>query len=50
MKARIMSTARMPIGSSNSMKGGGGNGGSISGRISKDAVRHKSKSKDSKLK
>ncbi|XWS43924.1 hypothetical protein CRYUN_Cryun16bG0146300 [Craigia yunnanensis] len=50
MKANIISTPKMPIGSSSSKKGGGGNGGSIKGRISKDAVRHTSKSSDSKLK
>jgi len=50
MKAKTIRTARIPIGSSSSMNGGGGNGGSINGRISKDAVRHTSRSNDSKLK
>lgn len=40
----------MQTGRSSSIKGGGGNGGNISGKISKDAVRQTSKSKDSKLK
>ena len=40
----------MPMGSKSKRKGGGGNGGSTSGRISKDAVRQTSKSNDSKLK
>lgn len=50
MKANIIRTARIPIGSKSSRNGGGGNGGSIKGRISKDAVRHTSKSNDSMLK
>ncbi|KAK8621165.1 hypothetical protein V6N13_067606 [Hibiscus sabdariffa] len=37
----------MAMGSSKSMEGGGGNGGSIKGRMSKDAVRHISSSSDS---
>lgn len=40
----------MAMGNKSKMKGGGGNGGSTSGRISKEAVRHKNKSNDSKLK
>ncbi|KAK5771464.1 hypothetical protein PVK06_047668 [Gossypium arboreum] len=50
MKAKNISTVKMAMGSSSSMKGGGGNGGSIKGRMSKDAVRHISRSRDSKLK
>lgn len=50
MKAKIISTARMPTGSNSSMKGGGGSGGSIKGRINRVAVRHISKSNDSRLK
>lgn len=49
-KAKIIRTAKMQTGRSSSIKGGGGNGGNISGKISKDAVRQTSKSKDSKLK
>jgi hypothetical protein len=50
MKAKNMSNTKMPIGSRSNMKGGGGNGGSTKGRINKDAVRHTSKSNDTKLK
>lgn len=50
MKAKNMSNAKMPIGSRSNMKGGGGNGGSTKGRINKDAVRHMSKSNDTRLK
>ncbi|GKU92292.1 hypothetical protein SLEP1_g6040 [Rubroshorea leprosula] len=50
MRAKNMSTAKMTMGSSSSKNGGGGNGGSINGRISNDAVRHVSRSSDSKLK
>lgn len=50
MKANIKSTRRMPIGTSSNMKGGGGNGGSIRGRSSNEAVRQRSTSKDSTLK
>lgn len=48
LKAKITSTARMPMGSSSSIKGGGGNGGSISGRSNSEAVRQASTSNDSK--
>ncbi|KAK8639036.1 hypothetical protein V6N13_137438 [Hibiscus sabdariffa] len=47
MKAKNINTVKMAMGSSKSMKGGGGNGGSIKGRMSKDAVRHISRSSDS---
>ncbi|KAJ6734045.1 hypothetical protein OIU74_005776 [Salix koriyanagi] len=50
MKAKNMSNAKMPIGSRSNMKGGGGNGGSTKGRINNDAVRHMSKSNDTRLK
>ncbi|KAL4341621.1 hypothetical protein GQ457_08G012850 [Hibiscus cannabinus] len=47
MKANKIRTVKMAMGSSKSMEGGGGNGGSIKGRMSKDAVRHVSSSSDS---
>ncbi|KAK8546380.1 hypothetical protein V6N12_027167 [Hibiscus sabdariffa] len=47
MKANNIRTVKMAMGSSKSMEGGGGNGGSIKGRMSKDAVRHISSSSDS---
>lgn len=50
MKAKIKSTNSMPIGSNNSEKGGGGNGGSIRGRSSNEAVRKSSTRTDSTLK
>lgn len=50
MKASIMSTTRMPMGSKSNMNGGGGNGGSINGSISNDTVRHINKYNDSRLK
>lgn len=50
MKAKITSRARIPIGTRSSNDGGGGNGGKINGRIRSDAVKHMSKSDDSKLK
>lgn len=50
MKAKIISTARMPMGSSSNMNGGGGKGGSIKGRMSNEAVRQRSNNNDSKLK
>lgn len=51
MKAKIISTPKMQIGSmTSSISGGGGNGGSINGRRSNDAVRAISKTNDSELK
>ena len=50
IKAKITSTRRMPMGIRSSMNGGGGNGGSTNGSISKEAVRQRSKTKDSTLK
>ncbi|KAE8663020.1 Ankyrin repeat protein SKIP35 [Hibiscus syriacus] len=50
MKANKRRTVKMAMGSSKRMKGGGGNGGSTNGRMSKDAVRHISRSSDSKPK
>lgn len=46
----MVSTSKMAMGSKSKGKGGGGNGGSRSGSISKEAVKHDSKSNDSKLK
>lgn len=50
MKASIMSTTRMPMGSKSNMNGGGGNGGSINGSMSNDTVRHINTYNDCKLK
>ena len=50
IKAEMISTSKMAMGSKSKRKGGGGNGGSRSGSISKEAVKHDSKSNDSKLK
>lgn len=50
MKTNTKSTTRMAIGSNNNMKGGGGNGGRITGRMSSEAVRHSNTSNDSILK
>lgn len=50
MNAKTKSTARIPIGTRSSRNGGGGKGGSTNGRISNEAVRHTSKSNDSRVK
>jgi len=50
MKAKIISTRSMPIGSSSNMDGGGGNGGSTRGRSNNEAVRQSSTRMDSTLK
>lgn len=38
MKAEIINTTSMPRGSSSSIEGGGGNGGSMRGRTRRDKV------------
>jgi len=50
IKTIIIRSPRIPIGSRRSKKGGGGNGGRTSGRISREAVKHTSKTNDSTLK
>lgn len=50
MKARTISKTIIPIGIKSSIKGGGGNGGRINGKIKRDAVRPTSTTIDSKLK
>lgn len=50
MNAKNTSTTNRQIGRSNNMKGGGGNGGSMSGKTSNEAVRQISMNNDSKLK
>lgn len=50
MKARIISTTSMPIGSRSSIEGGGGSGGSMRGSISRDTVKQIITTNDSVLK
>lgn len=48
--AKNTSTTNIPIGISMSMNGGGGRGGSINGRTTKEAVNNKRISTDVRLK
>lgn len=50
MKANTMRSTSRQIGTRSSINGGGGNGGSTSGKISNDAVRQTSSNKDSNVK
>ena len=50
IKARTISRNIIPIGMRSSIKGGGGNGGRIKGRIKRDAVRPTRTTTDSKRK
>lgn len=50
MKANTIRSTRRQIGTRSSIKGGGGNGGSTSGKISNDAVMQTSNNSDSNVK